>query len=127
METFSKAVGITIFIVVLFMFPMMYHAQKYDTVVQSYVTGVTNDFVEEVRSSGTLTQDMYSNFVADLNKSGNLYNIERFVISLVFILQPSAITIVPSVAVKFQHSFFSFKNRKGQAAKYRLPSSFFIA
>ena len=76
METFSKAVGITIFIVVLFMFPMMYHAQKYDTVVQSYVTGVTNDFVEEVRSSGTLTQDMYSNFVADLNKSGNLYNIE---------------------------------------------------
>lgn len=76
MEMFSKAVGITIFVILLFMFPMMYHAQKYDTVVQSYVTGVTNDFVEEVRTKGTLTQDMYSNFVADLNKSGNLYNIE---------------------------------------------------
>lgn len=76
MEMFSKAVGITIFVVALFMFPMMYHAQKYDTVVQSYVTGVTNDFVEEVRTKGTLTQDMYSSFVANLNKSGNLYNIE---------------------------------------------------
>lgn len=76
METFSKAVGITIFVVALFMFPMMYHAQKYDTVVQSYVTGVTNDFVEDVCEKGCLTQDDYSNFIADLNKSGNLYTVE---------------------------------------------------
>lgn len=76
MEMFSKALGITIFVVVLFVYPMMYHAQKYDTVTQSYVAGVTNDFVEKVRSKGEITQDDYSNFVADLNKSGNLYTIE---------------------------------------------------
>lgn len=76
MEMFSKAVGVTIFIVTLFVGSMMYHAQKYDTITQSYVTGVTDDFVEEVCAKGEITEDSYTNFIMNLNKSGNLYTVE---------------------------------------------------
>lgn len=76
MESFSKAIGMVIFIVLIFMFPMVYQAQRYDTIAQSYVSNITDDFIDEICETGELSAADYTNFISSLNKSGNLYSVD---------------------------------------------------
>lgn len=75
METFSKAIGMVVFIVLIFIFPMVYQSQRYDTVAQSYVSSITDDFIDNICETGKLTANDYTNFISALNKSGNLYDV----------------------------------------------------
>lgn len=75
METFSKAIGMVVFIVLIFIFPMVYQSQRYDTVAQSYVSSITDDFIDNICEAGELTEGDYTNFISALNKSGNLYDV----------------------------------------------------
>lgn len=75
METFSKAIGMVVFIVLIFIFPMVYQSQRYDTVAQSYVSSITDDFIDNICETGKLAANDYTDFISALNKSGNLYDV----------------------------------------------------
>ena len=64
-----------VFIVLIFIFPMVYQSQRYDTVAQSYVSSITDDFIDNICETGELTANDYTNFISALNKSGNLYDV----------------------------------------------------
>lgn len=76
MEALSKFIAVIIVVFFVFCVPLMYVSEKNDMVVQSYVTNITTDFVENVRKQGRITQDMYNKFLENLGNTGNVYDIE---------------------------------------------------
>lgn len=75
MDAFSKIVAGLILIASLFLVSPLYFMLKEDAIVESYVIAVTEEFVNNVQTQGRLTQDMYLDFINDLDASGRLYNI----------------------------------------------------
>lgn len=74
-DAFSRIIAIIIVILMLFIFPSYYTAQKYDAICQNYLTNVTDEFAEDVRKQGKVTQQRYNSFVEDLDKTGLMYNV----------------------------------------------------
>lgn len=76
MDSFGKVVGIFIGIVLMFLFPILYYAQKQDAITQTYVLTETSYFVDNVKNSGYISQSMYQRFIKKLDATNNLYTIE---------------------------------------------------
>lgn len=75
-EKLSLIIGAIILTVMLFVFPIYYSAQKMDAITQDYVSVRVDQFVEAVRKQGKLTQDMYNDFITELDTTNLMYNIE---------------------------------------------------
>ncbi|HWT27638.1 MAG TPA: hypothetical protein VN131_06835, partial [Mobilitalea sp.] len=68
-------VDIIIGVVILFLFPLLYFGLKQDALIQSKVKIDTTEFVDDIRSKGYLTKQMYDNYLEKLSKTNLLYNI----------------------------------------------------
>lgn len=75
MEALSKIVAIFVAVILLFLAPLIYTAQKQDLILQTYVLSVTASFVDTVKNTGKITPNLYQNFIAQLDQTGNLYAI----------------------------------------------------
>lgn len=75
MDSFGKIIAILISVLVLFIAPVLYLAQKQDAIVQNYVTRETIAFVDAVKNNGYLTKDMYDTYIQKLADTDNLYDI----------------------------------------------------
>lgn len=75
MDSFSKIIALIIVIVGMLIFPTYYAAQKADAVTQDYVSARTDKFVTDVRKQGKITQEMYNNFMRELDSTGLMYNV----------------------------------------------------
>lgn len=75
MNAFSKIVSIILCVIAFFLLPIYYNAQKQDQITQSYVSTETANLVNEIRNSGILTADMYEEFIAKIDATNNLYDI----------------------------------------------------
>ncbi len=76
MNAFSKIIAIIITVILLFLTPMLYMAQKQDIISQSYVSNETTKFIDSIKNSGYISPEMYMDFVKKIDATNNLYNIE---------------------------------------------------
>jgi hypothetical protein len=76
MDAFGKVVAIFAGVILLFIAPLFYMAQKQDSISQLYVTQETIRLTDNIRMSGVLTQTMYKDYIERIDKTGNLYELE---------------------------------------------------
>lgn len=69
---------IAMFLAALLMFivPMMATANTTDDVASLAVQTATSEFVDSVRTTGVLTLDAYSDYIQEINATGNTYEVE---------------------------------------------------
>lgn len=61
--------------IVIFLGTITLFAQKQDTVIQNYVDSAAEEFVDVARATGNITQSGYEKLVAQLDATGNVYEI----------------------------------------------------
>ena len=71
----DKIIDILIAILVLFLFPIIFFGFKQDGIVQLLVEAQTEMFVEDIRSNGYISKEMYEYYVNRLSATGLLYDI----------------------------------------------------
>lgn len=75
-DTLITVVAIVLAAVLIVVVPVMTMADRFDTVTQSNVEAITSSFVEEIRSTGKLTQEKYGKFLENLTATGYTYDVE---------------------------------------------------
>ena len=75
-DTLITVVAIFLAAILMFVFPLMSISERNDDISQLAVQTETVNFVDNVRSTGKLTQRNYSAFVQTLSATGNSYEVE---------------------------------------------------
>lgn len=75
-DTFITIIAIFLAAILMFIFPLMTLADRNDDITMLTVQTATNEFVDEIRKTGKLTYDEYSNFISSLAATGNAYDVE---------------------------------------------------
>ncbi len=60
----------------MFMFPLMSTADRNDDISQQVVQTATTEFVDNIRSTGKITQDKYDSFIQTISSTGNTFAVE---------------------------------------------------
>lgn len=76
MEVVGKFIAVVVTIVALFIGPTLYITGMHDEVTMERVKVSAVKFSDEVREQGKITKGMYEGFIADLDATGNLYDIQ---------------------------------------------------
>lgn len=75
-DTLITVIAIALAAVLMFVFPLMTMSDRTDDVSQLTVETATTEFVDDVRTTGKLSMDKYSQFVEDISATGNSYDVE---------------------------------------------------
>lgn len=75
-DTMMSVIAIFLAGILMFVFPLMSTADRTDDIAQQAVQTATSDFVDNIRSTGKITQDKYDSFVTTIAETGNSYDIE---------------------------------------------------
>ena len=75
-DTLITIVAIALAAVLMFIFPLMTMSDRTDDVSQLTVETATTEFVDEIRTTGKITEDKYSKFVEAIGSTGNTYDVE---------------------------------------------------
>lgn len=76
MDSFSKIIAIFLAVMLLFISPLLYMAQKQDSISQLYISTETTRFIDSIKNSGYVSKIMYEDFIKKIDMTGNLYQIE---------------------------------------------------
>ncbi|HHT97960.1 MAG TPA: hypothetical protein GXZ90_08725 [Clostridiales bacterium] len=76
MESFNNMLAIMIAVILMFIFPLLYFAQKQDMITQIYVSNETTNFVNNIKNKGYLTSDMYQRYIENIGNTNNVYKVE---------------------------------------------------
>lgn len=68
--------AIVLSVILMFIFPLMTMSDRADDISQLTVDIATIEFVDEVRTTGIITQSEYEKFTSNIGSTGNTYNIE---------------------------------------------------
>lgn len=100
MENGNVAVTIIVIFtatIIMFIFPLMTMADKQDDVTQLAVQRAITETVNQVRTTGYFSQEMYDNLILALGATGNAYKVEMVVQKLD--ANPAAKTVGETVAI----------------------------
>ena len=75
-DTLMTVGAIFLAAVLMFIFPLMSTADRTDDVSQQVVKAKTEEFVDNVRSTGKITSDKYDSFVKAVGATGNSYDVD---------------------------------------------------
>ena len=75
-DTVVTVLAIFLAAILMFIFPLMSTSDRTDDITTQAVESATTDFVDEIRSTGKITQDSYDNFVQTISSTGNSYEVE---------------------------------------------------
>ena len=75
-DTVVTVLAIFLAAILMFIFPLMSTSDRTDDITTQAVESATTDFVDEIRSTGKITQDNYDNFIQTISSTGNSYNVE---------------------------------------------------
>jgi len=75
-DSVMTVVAIFLAAVLMFMFPLMSTADRSDDISQQVVQTATTQFVDNVRSTGKITQDKYDSFTETIASTGNAYDVD---------------------------------------------------
>lgn len=68
--------AIVLTVIVIIVVPVITMADRFDTTAQTEVDAILSDFVEEVRTTGKLTQEKYSQLTTNLDSLGYTFDVE---------------------------------------------------
>ena len=74
-DTLITVVAIVLSAVLMFIFPVITMADRVDTASRTDVETMTSDFINEIRTTGKLTEERYSKFLENLTSTGNTYDV----------------------------------------------------
>lgn len=74
-DTLITVVAIVLAAVLMFIFPVITMADRVDTASRADVETMTSDFINEIRTTGKLTEERYSKFLENLTSTGNTYDV----------------------------------------------------
>lgn len=74
-DTLITVVAIVLAAVLMFIFPVITMADRVDTASRTDVETMTSDFINEIRTTGKLTQERYSKFWENLTSTGYTYDV----------------------------------------------------
>lgn len=75
-DTVITVVAIFLAAILMFIFPLMSTADRSDDISQQAVATATTEFVDNIRSTGKITQDAYDSFVQTIAATGNSFDVE---------------------------------------------------
>ena len=75
-DTVITLIAIFLAAILMFVFPMMTLSDRNDDVTQLAIQTETTEFVDNIRTTGRLTNEEYENYLDSLNATGNLYTVE---------------------------------------------------
>lgn len=75
-DTLITVIAIVLAAVLMFVFPLMTMSDRTDDISQLTVETATTEFVDDVRTTGKLSMDKYSQFVQNISSTGNSYEVE---------------------------------------------------
>lgn len=74
-DTLITVVAIVLAAVLMFIFPVITMADRVDTASRTDIETMTSDFINEIRTTGKLTEERYSKFLENLTSTGNTYDV----------------------------------------------------
>ena len=75
-DTVVTVIAIFLSAILMFIFPLMSTSDRTDDITTQAVDSATTDFVDEIRSTGKITQDSYDSFIQTISATGNSYDVE---------------------------------------------------
>ncbi len=75
-DTTITIIAIFLAAVLMFVFPLMAISDRTDDISQVSIQTATNEFVDNIRLTGKLTEENYETFVQTLSSTGNAYDVE---------------------------------------------------
>lgn len=75
-DTLITVVAIVLAAGLIFVVPLMTMADRLDATSQAQVEAIVSDFVDEIRSTGKITQEKYSKFQENLAATGYTFDVE---------------------------------------------------
>lgn len=75
MDSYEHIVDLIIAILIIFLFPLLYFGQKQDALMQMVVSSETKEFIDDVRSKGYLTKEIYDQYLEELSHTGLIYDV----------------------------------------------------
>ena len=75
-DTLITVVAIVLAAGLIFVVPLMTMADRVDTTSQAEVEAIVTDFVEEIRTTGKITQEKYNKFLESLTATGYTFDVE---------------------------------------------------
>ena len=75
-DTLMTVFAIFLAVVLMFVFPLITMADRTDDVAQLSVESATTEFVDQIRTTGKVTQTNYDKFLQRITSTGNTYNVE---------------------------------------------------
>lgn len=76
MDSFSSIISIFVAVIIIFIYPLLYLAQKQDMITEVYVSNETTYFVNNLRNKGYLSLEMYQNYIDNLSATRNVYDVK---------------------------------------------------
>lgn len=74
-DTLVTVVAIVLAAGLIFVIPLMTMADRFDTTSQAEVEAIVTDFVEEVRTTGKITEEKYNKFLENLSSLGYTFDV----------------------------------------------------
>ena len=74
-DTFITVVAIVLAAGLIFVVPLMTMADRFDTTSQAVVEAIVSNFVDEIRSTGKITQEKYNKFLENLTSLGYTFDV----------------------------------------------------
>ena len=75
-DILTSIIGIGLATILMFIFPLMTISDRTDDISQLTVKIATTEFVDNIRQSGKITADGYTQFTDNIGSTGNTYNVE---------------------------------------------------
>lgn len=75
-DTLITVIVIVVAAGLIFVVPLMTMADRFDTTTQAEVEAIVADFVDEIRSTGKITQAKYDKFLQNLDSQGYIFGVE---------------------------------------------------
>lgn len=76
MNPLSKIVTILLAVILLFIFPIKDRYERTVKEVNNYINNVTFHFVKDIESKGYIDKKMYDDFLSNISKTNNRYDIQ---------------------------------------------------
>ena len=77
-DTLTTVIAIGLAAILMFVFPLMTASDRADDIAELTVQTATNEFVDDVRTTGKLTYEEYENFLSTITSTGNAFDVEIF-------------------------------------------------
>lgn len=74
-DTLITVVAIVLVAGLIFVVPLMTMADRVDTTSQAQVEAIVADFVDEIRTTGKITEEKYSKFIENLSSLGYTFDV----------------------------------------------------